>query len=107
MVKIKIYSNQQGQVTACELTGHADAGAKGHDIVCAGISALTQTALLGLAKHLKVKLTYEVKEGFLSFCLQEQPNDLTEAVLQTMIIGLSEIAKGYSKNVYIEYLEVN
>lgn len=104
MVKVKIYYNQQNQIVACKITGHAGAGEKGHDIVCAGVSALTQAALLGLAKHLKVELVHEVKDGFLSFKLQGQANELTEAILQTMTIGLSEIAKTYNKNVQIEQI---
>ena len=104
MIKVKVYLNQQNRIVTCEVTGHAGVGAKGYDIVCAGVSALTQAALLGLMKHLKVQVAHEVKDGFLSFRLQEEANELTEAILQTMTIGLSEIAKAYKENVQIEHI---
>lgn len=104
MITVKIYSNQQGKIVGCEITGHAESGKKGYDIVCAGVSSLTQTALLGLKRYLKADLVFEIKDGFLYFSLQQEANELTEAILQTMTIGLSEIANTYKKNVQIEHI---
>ena len=52
MVNVTVFT-EQGIPVGFELTGHADQGAYGEDIVCAGISAITQTALLGITDVLK------------------------------------------------------
>ena len=46
MIKINV-SAESGQMTI-EVKGHAMYGAHGRDIVCAGVSAILQTAVLGL-----------------------------------------------------------
>ena len=40
------------QIVAFTITGHAGYAAPGQDIYCAGVSAIAQTAVLGLARAL-------------------------------------------------------
>lgn len=102
MIKIKIW-REYGRITACEITGHAGAGAKGKDIVCAAVSALTETALLGLDRHAGVRLDCKIsrRPAFLSFALQDAPSDKTDAILETMLLGLTEIAGLYKNRLEI------
>ncbi len=102
MVKIDIWYNKEKDVVACKLSGHANSAKKGQDIVCAGISALTQTALLGLIEYAKADVDYEMSDGNMQFSLKTVC-DKTQAILQTMLLGLEQIAKQYEKNVKIEY----
>lgn len=46
MIKINV-SAESGNMTI-KVDGHANYGAHGSDIVCAGVSAILQTAVLGL-----------------------------------------------------------
>ncbi|MDR2006557.1 MAG: ribosomal-processing cysteine protease Prp [Acidaminococcales bacterium] len=96
MIKVKIWRNG-GRIVACEVTGHAGAGEKGQDIVCAAVSALTETALLGLGRYAGIRLDYEVSQqpALLFFTLKDAPNDKTDAILETMLLGLTEIAGTY------------
>lgn len=64
----------------------------GYDIVCAGVSALTQTALLGLGNHLHRALDYRISSGDLHTRLIEAPDEQTNAILETMLLGLREIS---------------
>lgn len=51
MIKVKIFRNSTGKINGFKVTGHGvDMAPHGQDIVCAGVSALTQTAILGVAK---------------------------------------------------------
>ncbi len=102
MINIRIGRNQKNQIYSCEVKGHAYMGEKGLDIVCSAVSALTQTALLGLGKYLAHPLAYDVRDGSLVFTLTEPPNEKTDAILETMLLGLLEIAGSYRKNVKIE-----
>jgi uncharacterized protein YsxB (DUF464 family) len=98
MIKIKIWRNE-GRITACEIAGHAGADEKGKDIVCAAVSALAETALLGLGRYAGARLDYKVsrRPALLTFALKDAPSDKTDAILETMLLGLAEIA-GMHKN---------
>lgn len=47
MTQIKIEYSEDGYMNIC-IKGHANYAPKGKDIVCAGISAIANTAMLGL-----------------------------------------------------------
>lgn len=99
MVKIKIVRNSTGDITGFSVTGHANTAPHGEDIVCAGISALTQTAILGLQNHLGRTCKLDIASGKLNLELCDAPDGLTDAILETMVLGLMEIAKINSQSV--------
>lgn len=100
MIRIDVFSSG-GRITGFEVTGHSGTADPGQDIVCAGVSSLTQTALLGLGEYLHRDLEYSVASGKLKMRLREAPDDLTEVILQTMLLGLREIEKISPKAVRI------
>ena len=108
MINIKI-SLQNNKISGFEISGHANTAPRGYDIVCAGVSALSQTALMGLGQYLKRDIDFEQappdRGGFLSMKLNSDPDSLSEAVLQTMLLGLKEIERLYPKIIKIEYEE--
>ncbi|MDF2564736.1 MAG: hypothetical protein K0Q53_1131 [Massilibacillus sp.] len=101
MIKVKIFRDLTGMVTGFNVTGHADTAPHGQDIVCAAVSALTQTALLGLGKHLKRELDFDIASGKLKVSLKTAPDELTSAIFETMILGLTEIENINPKGVHI------
>ena len=86
-------SQADGKVSGFTVTGHSGTAERGQDIVCAGVSALTQTALLGMMEYLHREVDYDIASGKLSVRLKGVPDDLTEAILQSMLLGLAEIQK--------------
>jgi uncharacterized protein YsxB (DUF464 family) len=101
MIKIEITRDDKQGIAGFSVQGHAYTAPHGHDIVCAGVSALTQTAVLGLERHLGRRLNLEIGDGRLKMKLQEEPDALSNAILETMCIGLSEIAKKNPRSVRI------
>jgi uncharacterized protein len=101
MIKIEIFRTLVGKVSGYAVKGHSDTAEYGQDIVCAGISSLAQTALLGIGKHLHREVDYKVASGDLRVKLKSEPDDLTEAILETMILGFVEIEKINPKSVRI------
>ncbi len=93
MIKVKIFKEPTDRIVGFEVAGHSGTAERGQDIVCAGVSSLTQTALLGLGKHLHRDMDYSVASGKLKMQLKSAPDELTETLLQTMLLGLMEIAK--------------
>ncbi|AZR73276.1 hypothetical protein BBF96_07680 [Anoxybacter fermentans] len=109
MVRVQIKRNQKGQIFVFNASGHAEAGEYGSDIVCAAISAVMQTALLGLGEYLNLKkrLTYQIDEDGWLYC--ELPPDLTDeervrtdAIIETMVIGLKSIQSEYPNSIRVE-----
>lgn len=95
MIRVRIERDSMGHIRGFEAKGHAGAGPKGKDIVCAAVSVLTDSAFLGLDRHLRRQMEWNADSGDISVRLIDAPDDLTEAVLATMVIGLKEIQKIY------------
>lgn len=103
---IEITINYQGeQITSFEVKGHAGYADEGQDIYCAGISAITQTALVGLGKHLSVPPGYQVEKGWLSVQLADSltAEDMEKAqiILSTMEAGLLSLQETYKKYIQV------
>lgn len=97
MIKVDIYYNKQGFVNEYKVSGHADSVDEGFDPVCALVSLTTQLPVLGLEQHLKRKLTYAInqEDGILSVKLDDTADELSEAILQTMVCGLHNLCQEY------------
>lgn len=101
MITVEIERESSGSVRGFVVDGHSGTAPRGEDIVCAGVSALTQTAVLGLNRQLKRELQLVIKPGLMRMSLQDAPDAMTDAVLETMLLGLYEIAKMSSDSVRI------
>jgi uncharacterized protein YsxB (DUF464 family) len=101
MVRIDIYRDAAGAITGFAADGHADTAPHGRDIVCAGVAALTQTAVLGLERHLGRYFDLDIGSGKLILRLKGAPDASTGAILETMLLGLAEIAKQSPQSVRI------
>lgn len=107
MTKVTITKkNNYIQVVECD--GHTNYGEAGEDIVCAALSSVVQTALLGLlaVAQVNVDIKRNDKKGYLKFAL---PQDLStedaqkcEIILQTMLCGISDLHIGYSDFIELE-----
>ncbi len=102
MIQIVIFRDEKGFVNGVKATGHDKSAPEGENIVCAGVSTLVQTALLGVGKELKRGVSYKVEKGDFYFRLKEPPDELTEAVLETMVLGLREVQKIRPQGVHIK-----
>ena len=102
MISVKIFTNEGGMIRGYCVTGHSGTAKRGQDIVCAGVSALTQSALLGILEHLHRTVDYDIASGNLTMRLQEPDDCCTEAILRTMYMGLAEIEKISPKGIQIQ-----
>ncbi|NLJ81311.1 MAG: ribosomal-processing cysteine protease Prp [Firmicutes bacterium] len=105
MTKIRFLKDKTG-LKGFEVKDHTGYASYGEDIVCAGISALSQTALLGLQKVLSIKCQVELKDGFLYCTL---PADLgktqweqAQIVLRVLYEGIMAIKAEYGRYVSVK-----
>ena len=89
-------------------SGYAEAGA---DIVCAAISALTQTTLNGLKNVLKAPVMFDQDDdgAFIEAILTPEASEdqIWQAQLRlvTLLEGLQAIQRGYPRNLRIIFKE--
>lgn len=101
MIKIKVIRNPERQLLGLAVIGHAGFEESGADIVCAAVSILVQTAVYGLERYLDRDIKLDMAHGKLIFSLKGDPDELTEAILQTTLLGLRRIAGLYPQRVQI------
>lgn len=103
VVRIRIWRAEGGAISGFALVGHAGAGSQGQDVVCAGVSALAQTAVLGLERRLGLQPEVDAGDGRLVCRLPQAmvPEQAARAqdVLETMCLGLSAIVARYPRQV--------
>jgi len=106
MTKVTIWRNNLGNIFGFCADGHSDDSAQcGEDIYCAAISAILQTAVLGLTEYIKADIKLEITDGWL-FCEMKDTAfpqlETCRAILETMLLGLSSFKAEYS-----EFIEIN
>jgi hypothetical protein len=105
MITIEIKRDRSYNIISFAGSGHAEYGEYGQDIVCAGISAIMQTAVLGLTDYLDFDINIDVKDGWLDCQLTSDiaQDQQVKAILETMLVGLKSIQEEYSE--YIKIIE--
>ncbi|MCL5676432.1 MAG: ribosomal-processing cysteine protease Prp [Firmicutes bacterium] len=108
MIKAEVRRDRAGWVTGFTVTGHSGFAPHGEDIVCAGVTALSEAAVLGLQRVAGVQPQVEMEDGFVR-CelppLAQAQEVKAQAIIETMILGLRDIAKDYRR--YVRITEVN
>ena len=100
MTRIEVVRNDAGQVVRIQATGHAQFATRGNDIVCAGVSVLLQTAILGITSVAKAEHKACRKDGELA--LEVTPTKETDAIIETMILGIKDLERQYPKHIKIK-----
>lgn len=108
MTSVLITKNQDGDIVELTCDGHTGYGVAGEDIVCAALSSIVQTAVLGLFSVAEVNLDFkrDEKKGYLSFKLPKnitgEQNEKAQVILKTLLLGISDLYEGYSDFIELE-----
>ncbi|WHH58163.1 ribosomal-processing cysteine protease Prp [Petroclostridium sp. X23] len=111
MIHVDVFKDKKNNIVKYIIYGHSGYAKVGSDIVCAAVSSVSQSAVLGLTRVLNIQVGLEVresmKEPYLECVLpQELSADLREKaniILETMLLTLREFEEQYRK--YIRILE--
>lgn len=94
-----------GKIVGFEADSHAGYANAGGDIVCSGISALVQSAVLGLEQVARVQPTYSIGDATVACTVPDslaaEARERADMILETMLLGLVAIAEQYA-----EYLDI-
>jgi uncharacterized protein YsxB (DUF464 family) len=112
MIQSTFKRDNDGDLISVELTGHAMSGDYGHDIVCAGVSALAINAINSLEALSGVQPLVDVDEvegGYLYIEINpsgtaEQMN-ITQLMLESFLLGMTSIEEEYGQ--YVKVINVS
>ncbi|MEW6619156.1 MAG: ribosomal-processing cysteine protease Prp [bacterium] len=107
MVIVTVTRNPEGKIVGFSGTGHADFAKAGEDIVCAAVSALLQSTIKGLQEYVGINLEISKEKGSLEVRIKKIEQKFlqlpTDAILETLVLGLKAIEKEYRK--YMKLIE--
>ncbi len=105
-MQVKINRDKKKRITSFIVSGHASWAPYGEDIVCAAVSAITQTTIYGIIKILKIQTELKIEEGliecYIPGYLTEKEQEKVALLLETMILGLEQIQEEYPGYIQIE-----
>ena len=98
MIKVAVV-HRDNLIQSIEINGHAGSGPKGHDLVCAAVSAI----ITGGANALSNKNNYniELESGHALIEMKERDEDGNK-VLHTVWVMLKTVEESYSQFIKIE-----
>ncbi|MBQ7653164.1 MAG: ribosomal-processing cysteine protease Prp [Clostridia bacterium] len=107
MTTVKVIKEKE-RIKSIECDGHTGYGVEGEDIVCAAISSIVQTAVLGVLSVAGVNADYKIdeKRGWLKLTIPdritpEQAHDV-DVILKTLMLGVADLHESFSDFVELE-----
>ena len=101
---------ENGSPVGFKVQGHANMGEYGEDLVCAAVSAIVQTAILGITEVCHISAGISIEEGETTCILNKDAtqDEIRQAgiVINTMIAGLRSIQTTYPKTLKFRNKEV-
>ena len=94
------------RITSFKITGHADSGPYGQDIVCAAVSALSISTVNGLDQvvHQSPQVEQDnANGGFLEVTNLDLGRE-SQVLLLTLMNGLKDIQESYPQNIEVKML---
>lgn len=107
MVKVK-FTTVDGKFVGIECNGHCEYADEGEDIVCASLSSIVQTAVLGIMQILGINIAYETddKDGYLYAMLPKkltvQQSHDADLILKIAYLGVSDLYENFSDFISLE-----
>ncbi len=105
MIKVMIERDQKTDIIRFSVRGHADFVEYEKDVVCAGVSAIVQSSLIGLIKYVGLEVDFQREKGKMDCTL---PSGISSgkrkeanAILESMVLGIHMIEDVYKENVII------
>ncbi|MUV39506.1 uncharacterized protein JNUCC1_03384 [Lentibacillus sp. JNUCC-1] len=107
MIRLKVWRKQK-HITSFELSGHAESGPYGYDLVCAGVSAVSfgaVNAVIALC-GIDLEISQQQDGGYLHVAIpditERKVGDEVQLLLEGMLVSMETIERDYSQFITIE-----
>lgn len=105
MIKAR-FNQEENDIVSFELTGHAEAGPYGSDIVCAAVSALSISVINNFQRLLDIPLILKVNEEEGGYLYAQLPVDSktyeSQLLFQHLYWSLKDIETEYSTYIKVK-----
>jgi uncharacterized protein len=107
MIKVTVYRDNN-RITSFELSGHAESGPYGYDLVCAGVSAVSFGAVNAVLELTDIDLAIEQgsEGGYLRVTIpnsvDSEVKEKVQLLFEGMIVSLQTIERDYSQFIKIQ-----
>lgn len=108
MIEATIYSSSNDELYSFKITGHAESGPYGHDLVCSAVSALSMSTVNSLESLADIKPQIQTDEdegGYLNVLIEKDLKGEQHLIAQTLMQHLSLSLKGIQDE-YNQYIKV-
>lgn len=96
MITVAIYKDS-GEYTGFSVKGHAGYAEEGYDIICAAVSALAVNTLNSIEAFTEDAFSGEEGDGLLSCRFLKPLSERATLLLDSMVLGLTNIQNCYGK----------
>lgn len=107
MILVNVNRNTDGSIAQFKLSGHAESGPYGHDLVCAAVSAVSFGAVNAVIKLCEIEpiINQSPDGGLLQVTLPDGLNHDTfekaQWLLEGMVVSLQTIERDYDQYITI------
>lgn len=84
-----------------KIRGHAGYAARGQDIVCAGVTALTQTLVESIEGLTGNEIKYDMSPGRVDIKIKD-PDEDAQLLMDSFLVGIEMIADEFPEYVRVE-----
>ncbi|MCQ6266426.1 ribosomal-processing cysteine protease Prp [Fictibacillus sp. WQ 8-8] len=108
MIKVTIYRDEQHHIRSFSMSGHADSGPYGQDLVCAGASAVSFGAINAMEVLCSITPDVETQQdgGYLIFRapdhLEDHIHEKVQLLLEGMVVSLKTIENDYGRFISLQ-----
>ena len=110
MLHVTLYQDSSHGYVGFKTSGHAEMEEEGKDILCAAVSVLIINTMNAIESFTKDSFLQEEeqKTGTITYRIQGVPSKETCLLLDTLVLGLEQIAGNaqYKPYIVLEYKEV-
>lgn len=108
MIRVHIERTAKGKVSSFTMEGHAGFAEHGHDIVCAGASAVAFGSVNAIMALTGIEPAIEQSESGYLKCsfpdqLSEDTSNQVQLLLEGMIVSLQTIERDYKSHIKITF----
>ncbi|CAI2670289.1 ribosomal-processing cysteine protease Prp [Apilactobacillus apinorum] len=112
MILASINHDKDDRITGFSITGHADSGEYGKDIVCAAVSVLsisTVNGIDGVAHVTPIIKSNDVDGGYMEVSIPEANSDEDEIAAQAILLtfqnGMLDISQSYADYIKLDIIK--
>ncbi|MFD2637572.1 ribosomal-processing cysteine protease Prp [Piscibacillus salipiscarius] len=108
MIELIIFKDSTDTIQGFELSGHADSGPHGHDLVCAAVSAVSFGAANSIIEICQIEPEIEqgAEGGYLKLLLPERMSDEQQDKAQTLLKGMYVTFQTIERD-YHQYISIS